>query len=105
MRRRSIKYVKVLWTNQSKGEATWELEELKRQKYPNCSLWVSFFVFANLSFVVSIEATEFEVKFILRGVECDTQGYKKRIKVYFFLSLPRSVLLGLGILGSITSVK
>jgi hypothetical protein len=34
LRRRSIKYVKVLWTNQSKREATWELEELMRQKYP-----------------------------------------------------------------------
>jgi hypothetical protein len=31
---RSIKYVKVLWTNQSEREATWELEELMRQKYP-----------------------------------------------------------------------
>jgi hypothetical protein len=36
MRRRSIKYVKVLWNNQSKREATWELEELMRL------LWVSF---------------------------------------------------------------
>jgi hypothetical protein len=34
MRKRSIKYVKVLWTNQSEREATWELEELMRQKYP-----------------------------------------------------------------------
>jgi hypothetical protein len=34
MRKRSIKYVKVLWTNQSEREATLELEELMRQKYP-----------------------------------------------------------------------
>jgi hypothetical protein len=34
MRRRTIKYVKVLWANQSEREATWELEELMRQKYP-----------------------------------------------------------------------
>jgi hypothetical protein len=34
LRRRSIKYVRVLWTNQSEREATWELEELMRQKYP-----------------------------------------------------------------------
>jgi hypothetical protein len=34
LRKRSIKYVKVLWTNQSQREATWELEELMRQKYP-----------------------------------------------------------------------
>ncbi|XP_035816176.1 uncharacterized protein, partial [Zea mays] len=34
LRKRSIKYVKVLWSNQSEREATWELEELMRQKYP-----------------------------------------------------------------------
>jgi hypothetical protein len=34
LRKRSIKYVKVLWTNLSEREATWELEELMRQKYP-----------------------------------------------------------------------
>jgi hypothetical protein len=34
LRKRSIKYVNVLWTNQSQREATWELEELMRQKYP-----------------------------------------------------------------------
>jgi hypothetical protein len=34
LRKRSIKYVKVLWTNQSEREATRELEELMRQKYP-----------------------------------------------------------------------
>ena len=34
MRRRSIKHVKVLWTNQAERKATWELEELMRQKYP-----------------------------------------------------------------------
>jgi hypothetical protein len=34
MRKRSIKYVKVLWTNESEREATWELEVLMRQKHP-----------------------------------------------------------------------
>jgi hypothetical protein len=34
LRKRSIKYVKVLWTNQSEREATWELEDLMRQKFP-----------------------------------------------------------------------
>jgi hypothetical protein len=47
-----------------------------------------FLVFVNLSFVVSIEASEFEVEFFLRGVECDTQFYKK-IKVYFSFFLFR----------------
>jgi hypothetical protein len=34
MRKRMIKYVKVLWTNQSEREATWELEEQMRKRYP-----------------------------------------------------------------------
>jgi hypothetical protein len=88
MRRRSIKHVKVLWTNQAERKATWELEELMRQKYPKLFVMGEFLVFVNLSFVVPIEASEFEVKFFLRGVECDTQFYKK-IKVYFSFFLFR----------------
>ena len=34
-RKRTIKYVRALWTNQSKREATWELEEQMRKKYPD----------------------------------------------------------------------
>ena len=34
MRNRTIKDVKVLWTNQSEREATWELEAQMREKYP-----------------------------------------------------------------------
>ena len=34
IRNRTIKYVKVLWTNQSEREATWELEAQMREKYP-----------------------------------------------------------------------
>ena len=34
MRNRTIKYVMVLWTNQSEREATWELEAQMREKYP-----------------------------------------------------------------------
>ena len=34
MRRRTIKYVKVLWSNQTEREATWELEDQVRKKYP-----------------------------------------------------------------------
>jgi hypothetical protein len=38
--------------------------------------------------VVLIEASEFEVEFFLRGVECDTQFSKRReIEVYSFFSL------------------
>ena len=34
MQNRTIKYVKVLWTNQSEREATWELEAQIREMYP-----------------------------------------------------------------------
>jgi hypothetical protein len=34
MRRRTIKYVRVLWTNQTEREATWGLEEQMRKMYP-----------------------------------------------------------------------
>ena len=34
LRHRKLKYVKVLWTNQTEREATWELESQMRAKYP-----------------------------------------------------------------------
>jgi hypothetical protein len=34
MRHRTLKFVKVLWTNQTEREATWELESNMREKYP-----------------------------------------------------------------------
>jgi hypothetical protein len=34
MRHRKLKYVKILWTNQTEREATWELESQMREKYP-----------------------------------------------------------------------
>jgi hypothetical protein len=33
MRTRTIKYMRILWTNQMEREATWELEEMMK-KYP-----------------------------------------------------------------------
>ena len=34
LRRRNISYVKVQWSRHSEREATWELEEEMKQKYP-----------------------------------------------------------------------
>jgi hypothetical protein len=49
MRRRTTKYVRVLWTNQTEREATWELEEQMRKKYPELfvdgELYHLYFVF------------------------------------------------------------
>jgi hypothetical protein len=52
---------------------------------PNFLLWVSVVDSLIFSFVVPIEASEFEVEFFLRGVECDTQFAKKRSWSLFFL--------------------
>jgi hypothetical protein len=35
MRNRTIKYVKILWSNQTEREATWELESTMHNKYPD----------------------------------------------------------------------
>jgi hypothetical protein len=49
MRRTTIKYVRVLWTNQMEREATWELEEQMRKKYPELfedgELYHLYFIF------------------------------------------------------------
>jgi hypothetical protein len=34
LRRKTFKYVKVLWTDQTEREATWELESEMPKKYP-----------------------------------------------------------------------
>jgi hypothetical protein len=34
LRRKTLKYLKILWTNQTEQEATWELESRMREKYP-----------------------------------------------------------------------
>jgi len=34
LRTKTIKYVKVLWSGQEEREATWELEDTMKQKYP-----------------------------------------------------------------------
>jgi hypothetical protein len=69
MRNRTIKYVKILWSNQTERETIWELESTMRNKYPDLfrpvsSLWYIF----HLSFFGSIvEAAEFEDEFFLAG--------------------------------------
>jgi hypothetical protein len=48
-------------------------------------LWVSVVDSLIFPFVVPIEASEFEVEFFLRGVECDTRFAKKRSwRLFFF---------------------
>jgi hypothetical protein len=44
MRNRTIKYVKILWSNQTEREATWELESIMRNKYPDLFYTGKFFV-------------------------------------------------------------
>jgi hypothetical protein len=44
MRNRTIKYVKILWSNQTEPEATWELESIMCNKYPDIFQTGKFFV-------------------------------------------------------------
>jgi hypothetical protein len=44
MHNRTIKYVKILWSNQTEREATWELESTMRNKYPDLFETGKFFV-------------------------------------------------------------
>jgi hypothetical protein len=41
---RTIKYVKILWSNQTEREATWESESTIRNKYPDLFETGKFFV-------------------------------------------------------------
>jgi hypothetical protein len=67
-------------------------------------VWVSVVDSLIFPFVVPIEVSEFEVKFFLRGVECDTRFAKKRSwRLFFFVVFvfPHSVdaLWGFGNFG------
>jgi hypothetical protein len=44
MSNHTIKYVKILWSNQMEREATWELESTMRNKYPDLFETGKFFV-------------------------------------------------------------
>jgi len=38
LRNKTIKYVRVMWSGQTEREATWELEDAMREKYPELFL-------------------------------------------------------------------
>jgi hypothetical protein len=69
MRNHTIKYVKILRSNQTEREAIWELESTMRNKYPDLFETGKFFVVhvhqPSSSFFV--EAAEFEDEFFLGG--------------------------------------
>jgi hypothetical protein len=44
MHNRTIKYVNILWSNQTEREDTWELESTMRNKYPDLFQTGKFFV-------------------------------------------------------------
>jgi hypothetical protein len=79
MRRRTIKYVRVLSTNQTEHEATWELEEQMRKKYPELfedgELYHLYFVF--LFFDLYRRSTRIRGRILLRGVECNAKKKKE----------------------------
>ena len=58
MRHRMIKYVRVLWSQQTEHEATWELEPRMREKYPELfpvDLWCMFTIYI---FSVSVASSK-----------------------------------------------
>jgi hypothetical protein len=69
MRNRTIKYVKILWSNQTEREATWELQSTMRNKYPDLFETGRFFVVHvhQPSFGFFVEAAEFADEFFFRG--------------------------------------
>jgi hypothetical protein len=69
MRNCTIKYVKILWSNQTEREATWELESTMRNKYPDLFETGKFFVVHvhQPSSSLFIEAAEFKDEFFLGG--------------------------------------
>jgi hypothetical protein len=73
MRRRTVKYVRVLWTNQTEREATWELEEQMRRKYPELfedgELYHLYFIF--IFFGPYRKSNRIRGRMLLRGVECN----------------------------------
>jgi hypothetical protein len=78
MRRRTIIYVRVLWTNQTEREATWELEKQMRKKYPELfedgELYHLYFLF--LFFGLYHRSSRIRGRIILRRVECDALKIK-----------------------------
>ena len=73
MRNRTIKYVKILWSNQTEREATWELESTMRNKYPNLFETGKFFVVhvhqPSSSFFR--RSGQIRGRILFRGVECN----------------------------------
>jgi len=65
LRHRTLKYVKVLWTNQTEREATWELESRMRLKYPELFASGESFHFVPicLVFFMNDQDKEFEGEF------------------------------------------
>ena len=45
LRNKTIKYVRVMWSGQTEREATWELEDAMRTKYPELFLWPGMLIF------------------------------------------------------------
>jgi hypothetical protein len=69
MHNHTIKYVKILWSNQMEREATWELESTMRNKYHDLFETGKFFVVHvhQPTFRFFVEAAEFEDEFFLGG--------------------------------------
>jgi hypothetical protein len=79
MRNRTIKYVKILWSNQMEREATWELESTMRNKYPDLFETGKFFVVHVLPIFLWLcrRSGRIQGRILFRG-GCNTKKIRKR---------------------------
>jgi hypothetical protein len=79
----TIKYVKILWSNQTEREATWELESTMRNKYPDLFKSGKFFVVhvSPIFLWLCRRSDRIRGRILFRGGECNTKkNIRKRLR-------------------------
>jgi hypothetical protein len=83
MRNRTMKYVKILWSNQTEREATWELESTMHNKYPDLFETDKFFVVHVSPIFLRLYRRSGRIRgrilFRGGGRECNTKKIRKRL--------------------------
>jgi hypothetical protein len=79
MRNRTIKYVKILWSNQTEREATWELESTMRNQCPDLFETGKFFVVhVSPTFLWLFRRSgRIRERILFRGGECNTKKIER----------------------------
>jgi hypothetical protein len=82
MRNRTIKYIKILWSNQTEREAIWEFESTMRNKYPDLFETGRFFVVQVSPIFLGLchRSGRIRGRILFRGRECNTKKNRKRLR-------------------------